>query len=423
MIERLFESRTTVDDGVSWQSWFLDLFSSGNTSTGITVSEELSLGVTAVYACVNILGNTVGKLPFQAFEKTKSGRQRLQNHNVARLIETRPNPFQTPFVFKKMLETHRNLWGNAYANIEFDRYGFPVAIWPLNPKNTEPYFDPDKKELWYVTRLPNGETRKLHHEEVIHLPGMVIEGFKGLSPIRVARESIALGLSTKEFVGRFYKNGTSTRGILKVPQPLKQPSKDKLREEWEKANSGLDNFQRVAVLDAGMEYQSISMPLADAQFIETLKDNLDDIARIFNVPPHMIGNLERATFNNIEHMGLEYLQNTMEPILVLWEEEFAYKLFLMEESKKCYLKFNVNSLLRGDSKSRAEYYRTMSNIGAYNINQIRALEDMDEIEHGDKHYMMINMAPIEVLEQVLLEKYKAKSGGEGAGEGETDTDG
>lgn len=399
------------DDGFSWQSWFLDMFSSGNTSTGISVTEELSLGVTAVYACINILGNSIGKLPFQAFEKTNEGRKRLKEHSVAKLIETRPNPFQTPFTFKKMLETHRGLWGNAYANIEFDRYGFPVALWPLNPKYTEPYFDHERGQLWYITQLPNGQTKKLHHEEVIHLPGMVIEGFKGLSPIRVARESIALGLSTKEFVGRFYKNGTSTRGILKVPQPLKKESKDKMREEWEKANSGLDNSQRVAILDAGLEYQSISMPLADAQFIETLKDNLDEIARIFNVPPHMIGNLERATFNNIEHMGLEFLQNTMEPILVLWEEEFAYKLFLNSESKSFYVKFNVNSLLRGDSQSRAEYYRTMSNIGAYNINQIRELEDMDAVDFGDKYYKMINMAPVDVLEKVLLEKYKVKSGG------------
>lgn len=415
MLEKLFEKRSELPDA-GWQEWLPDVLGGSDTPSGLYVTEEQSLKLSAVYAAVNLLGNSIGKLPFQMFERTENGRQRQRDHPIAKIIEKRPNPFTTPFNFKKTMEVHRNLWGNAYANIECNRAGMPIALWILNPRVTKPYYDWKKRTLWYVTQLPDGTYRKMHYDEVIHLTGMVIDGFEGKSPIRTSRDSLGNVMATQNFIGSFYKNGTTTKGIMKVPQQLDKPAKDKLREEWEKANGGLDNASRIAILDAGLEFDSISMPLADAQFIQTLKGGLADIARIFNVPLHKLQELDRATFNNIEHLNLEYHMDTMEPILVSWEQEIEYKLFLEEDAKKYYLKFNVNSLLRTDIKSRAEYHRIMANIGAESINEIRDLEDKNRIINGDGHYIMLNMASVDILDEIQLAKAKGvkKKDGEGA---------
>lgn len=414
MFEKLFEKRSEIPE-TGWQDWFVDWMGGTDTPSGITITEEQSLKLSAVYAAVNILGNSVGKLPFQMFERTDEGRQRQRDHPIAKLLGKRPNPFMTPFNFKKTMEVHRNLWGNAYANIECNRAGMPIALWILNPKTTWPYYDWKKRELWYVTQLPDGTYRKLHCDEVIHLTGMILDGFEGKSAIRIARDSLGNVMATQNFIGSFYKNGTTTKGIMKVPQPLDRPAKDRLREEWEKANSGLDNASRVAILDSGLEFQSISMPLADAQFIQTLKGGMADIARIFNVPLHKLQELDRATFNNIEHLNLEYHMDTMEPILVAWEQEHEYKLFLEDEAKKYYLKFNVNSLLRADLKSRAEYHRIMANIGVESINEIRELEDKNNITNGDGHYIMLNMASVDNLDEIQLAKAKGVKTSDGKG--------
>lgn len=390
--------------------WFVKMFGH-ESSSGETVTANSALGVPAVYACVNILANSIAKLPFQTFKKGKNGREREKKHVVAKILESRPNPYQGPFKFKHLIETHRNIWGNAYININWGADGRPKELWLLNPSVTEPYVDVQTNTLWYLTTLPNGEFVKIGYGDIIHLTSLSTDGVKGKSPIQMARESIGSSQAAQKFKGSFYKNGAANSGVLKVPGMLNPEAKDVVRAEWEKANTGINNAQRIAILDAGLEFQSISMPLKDAQFVEGMKYDKTDIAMIYNIPMHMVNELDRSTHSNIEQQALDFIQNTLSPIIKQWEEEFTYQLFSDREQQRYYSKFNLTSLLRADSKSRGEFYKTMWEIGGLNIDEIRELEEKDSIPNGDKHFVSLNYTTLDLIEE--YQRAKASKGGEG----------
>ena len=403
IFRNVFKGETS--DVVNPAPWFTNIFGF-NSASGEKITVDSALQVPTVYACVNILANSVAKLPFQTFKKTKKGRERDSSHKVAKLLEDRPNPYQNPFRFKHLIETHRNLWGNAYINIAWGVDGRPDTLWLLNPSLTDPKIDTKTNELWFVTTLPNGTRTRIPKSDIIHLTALSTDGLKGKAPIEVARESIGSSQASQKFKGKFFANGTAAAGILKVPGQLNKDAKDKVRDEWETMYTGVNNAQRVAILDAGLEFQSIGMPLKDAQFIEGMKFDKAEIATIYNIPLHMVNELGRATHSNIEQQSLDYIQNTLSPILIQYEQEFSYQCFSLPEQKKYYLKFNLTSLLRGDSQARAAFYKTMQEIGAMSINEIRSLEEKDAIENGDKHYISLNYTTIDLIE----EYQKAKSG-------------
>jgi len=262
--------------------------------------------------------------------------------------------------------------------MESDRKGNIVALWLLHPDVTQPYKDIETGLYTYITTL-NNKTMRLHESEIIKLPYLSLDGVRGKSPIQVARETLGIMRASNKFIGGFYKNGTSTKGIISTPTQLQAPAKDALRSEWQKANSGVNNAGSVAIVDAGMEYQNISMPLSDAEFIATGKFNVAEIAKIFNVPLHKLAELDRATFSNIESQSMDFIQDCIAPSLVSWEEEFSYKLFSTPKDKNYYIKFDLDSAMRGDSTARSNFYEKMTGIGAFNINEVREKEDMDSI--------------------------------------------
>jgi HK97 family phage portal protein len=235
------------------------------------------------------------------------------------------------------------------------------------------------------------------------------DGFTPISPISVARESIGTLKKQEKFIGSFYENGTLTRGVLKVDTQLSKNAKDAVRQAWMDANTGEDNASKIAVLDSGVTFENITIPLQDAEFIASQKFGVEQIARIFNVPAHMIGDLSHATFSNIEQMSMDFIQNTIMPETQAWEEELNYKLFTTGEQKKgFYVKFNLTAALRGDSISRGNYYKTMSEIGAYSINEIRDLEEMDAIgPAGDVHRVDLNHVSIQIADEYQLAKANA----------------
>lgn len=391
--------------------WFLKMFGH-QASSGETVTVNSALGVPAVYACVNILANGIATLPFQMYKKTATGRVREKNHIVSRLLEKRPNPYQSPFKFKHLIETHRNLWGNAYINISWGADGRPKALWLLNPSVTEPVVDIPTNTLWYHTVLPNGENVKIGYGDIIHLTTLSTDGIKGKSPIQVVRETIGSSQASQKFKGKFFKNGVSTNGFLKIPGMLNPDAKDVVRSEWEKANTGINNAQRIAILDAGLDYQSISMPLKDAQFVESMKFDKTEIATFYNIPLHMVNELERATHSNIEQQAIDFIRNTLSPIYTQYQEEFGYQLFSEKEQLRYYLKFNLEALLRADKKTQAEFYKIMLDTGVFSINKVLELEDMDGIEGGDKHRVDLNHVSLDIADEYQLAKSGLK-GGEG----------
>lgn len=381
-------------------------------ASGEKVTVNSALAIPTVYRCVNIKSNAIAMLPFQMYKRTSKGREREKNHIVSKLLENRPNPYQSPFKFKHLTETHRNTWGNAYININWGADGRPKELWLLNPANTDPVVDVKTNELWYYTTLPNGEYVRIGHGDIIHLTTLSTDGLKGKPPIQVARESIGSSQAAQKFKGKFYRHGASNSGVLKVPGMLNPEAKDVVRSEWEKANTGLNNAQRIAILDAGLEFQSISMPLKDAQFVESMKFDKSEIATMFDIPLHMVNELDRATHSNIEHENLSLIMFTLSPNLKQYEEEFSYVCFSEREQKRYYLKFNLESLLRADKKTQAEYYQIMLDKGVYNINEVRELEDKNAIEGGDKHRVDLNHVSLDIADDYQLGKAGLK-GGEG----------
>jgi len=384
----------------TWEQPLFDAFVTP-TSSGENITTNNALTVGAIYASINIKANAIAKLPLQVFKRNRNeGREREKNHRVYYLLETRPNPFQTPFVFKHTITVHRNLWGKAYIRMIFDNRGNVIELRLLEPSKVREAED-TKGDRWFVY-TNKGKQEKHHHTEIIYLP----YGPGGKSPIEIARETAGTMKAAQKFSASFYANGTTTKGILKVPGLLDKPAKDKVRKHWQEVNAGQDNANKIAVLDAGMEFQSISMPLKDAEFIASQKFNIAEIARIFNVPLHMLNELDRSTFSNIEHQSMEFILNTIQPECTSIEEEMNYKLFTTNEQKRYYVKFNLNSALRGDSKSRAEYYELMVRSGLMKPNEARALEEMDEIENGHRNLISLNYTFLDTLE----EYQRAKSG-------------
>jgi len=410
----LFKNVLAKQDGTSGlenpEPWLMKLFGGNSSYSGERVTIDSSLGVPAVYACVNILANGIATLPMQIFKRTQTGREREKRHPTHKILEKRPNPYQGPFKFKHLIETHRNLWGNAYVNIEWRADGRPKSLWLLNPAHTEPVVDVDTNELWYHTMLPDGRPAKIWNGDIIHLTSLSTDGIKGKSPIQVIRESIGSAQAAQKFKGSFFRNGASTTGVLKVPGMLNQEAKNVVREEWEKANTGLNNAQRVAILDAGLDFQTIQMPLKDAQFVESMKFDKTEIATFYNIPMHMVNELERATHSNIEQQAIDFIRNTLSPIYTQYQEEFSYGLFSDREMQRYYIKFNLEALLRADKKTQAEFYKIMLDTGVFNINEVRDLEEKDGIENGDTHRVDLNHVSIDIADEYQLARAGLKGG-------------
>lgn len=411
IFSNLLNSKNETTDLKNPASWFVKMFGH-EASSGERVTVNSALGVPTVFRCINIRANAVAMLPFQTFKRTSNGRERDRTHAVAKLLERRPNPYQGPFKFKHLAETHRNLWGNAYINIEWGVDGKPKALWLLNPSVTEPYLDIETNFLWYLTTLPNGEQVKIPYHDIIHLTTLSTDGLKGKTPIQIARESIGSSQAAQKFKGKFFKYGAVNSGFLKIPGMLNLEAKEKIRDEWEKANTGIDNAQRVAILDAGLEFQSVSMPLKDAQFVEAMRFDRAEIANIYDIPLHMVNELDRATYSNIEQENLSFLQNTINPSLVQYQEEFANKLFTEREQVRYYINVNLDMILRADTKTRAEFYKTMLDKGVYSINEVREFEERNAIEGGDTHRVDLNHVSIEIADEYQLAKAGLKGGKE-----------
>ncbi|MEC1437415.1 phage portal protein [Bacillus sonorensis] len=422
-LEGLFSKRSNEPGRWSPSSvpeWVFDMFGGAKTASGKAVSESTALKHPDVFSCVNVLSDDVAKLSVHTFRQLKGNIVSGMDHPIANLLYEQPNRYMTPFVWKKLMMIHVLTWGNGYSFIKTDENGLIKELVPLNPANTQPYLDPNTGILWYETII-NQKPIELYSDEVLHFKGLTEDGINGLSPIRVVREHVGAQAAATEYNARLYKNDATPRGILKVPTILEPGAKEKVRGEWKRVNSG----ENIAVIDAGLDYQSISMPLQEAQFVESMKFNKAQIASIYKVPLHKLNELDRATFSNIEHQSIEYVKNTLQPWLVSFEQEIKIKLFTDNEIKKgYYIQFNVNSELRGDSKSRAEYYEIMERIGAMNINEIRALESKNAINHGDRHLVSLNYTFLDTLEEYQMKKAGSslKGGEVNAGQGDTKSD-
>ena len=377
-------------------------FFMGTSTSGKRVNERSAMQMTAVYSCVRILSEAIASLPLNVYRyNADGGKEKAYDHPLFRLLHDEPNPEMTSFIFRETLMTHLLLWGNAYAQIIRNGKGEVIALYPLMPDRMSVDRD-EKGHLYYrYTKSSDdaptmeGSTVVLDPSDVLHVPGLGFDGLVGYSPIAMAKNAIGLAIAAEEYGSKFYANGAAPSGVLEHPGTLKDPAK--VRDSWNAAFGGSSNSHKVAVLEEGLKYTPISISPNEAQFLETRKFQINEIARIFRVPPHMVGDLEKSSFSNIEQQSLEFVKYTLDPWVIRWEQALFKALLSEEEKKDYFFKLNVEGLLRGDYASRMNGYATARQNGWMSANDIRELEDLDRIPSelgGDLYLVNGNMMPL-----------------------------
>ncbi len=368
----------------------------GRTTSGKPVNERTAMQTTAVYACVRILAEAVASLPLHVYEYQDDGGKKLvHDHPLYYLLHDEPNPEMTSFVFRETLMSHLLIWGNAYAQIIRDGAGRALGLYPLLPDKMDVQRD-DKGNIYYVYSRNSDENPmfkeygniRLKAEDVLHIPGLGFDGLIGYSPIAMAKNAVGMTLACEEYGASFFANGANPGGVLEHPGVLKDPSK--VRESWNSVYRGVSNAHKIAVLEEGMKYQQIGIPPEEAQFLETRKFQINEIARLYRIPPHMVGDLDKSSFSNIEQQSLEFVKYTLDPWVIRWEQSLQRSLLLPGEKGKYFIKLNVDGLLRGDYQSRMNGYAVGRQNGWFSANDIREMENMNPIpdEEGGNLYLI-----------------------------------
>ena len=386
----LFRARDKPKDSVSAAPTFFF----GMSGSGKPVNAQTAIQLSAVYACVRVISETVASLPLGVYEATDDGSQKATDHSLYFLLHDEPNSEMTSFVLREVMLAHLLLYGNSYCQILRSGRNQITGLYPLLPDHME--VDRDKNGmLTYTYSTSTGQRVIMAPEEVLHIPGLGFDGVMGYSPIALERNAIGLGIASEEYGSKFFSNGARPSGILTHPNTVKNPAA--LRESWNSIYGGSGNANRVAILEEGMRFEPIAIPNNEAQFLETRKFQVDEICRIFRVPPHLVGDLEHATFSNIEHQSIDFAVHTIRPWLVRIEQSMNRALFSDEEKGRFYVQFNIDGLMRGDYKSRMEGYAIARQNGWMSANDIRALENQNPIpseEGGDAYLVNGNMISI-----------------------------
>lgn len=395
----LFRSRDKPQNRTTGSAYS---FFFGGSAAGKRVNERSAMQMTAVYSCVRILAEAVAGLPLHLYRyKEDGGKEKALDHPLYLLLHDEPNPEMSSFVFRETLMTHLLLWGNAYAQIIRNGRGEVMALYPLMPDRMAVDRD-DKGQLYYEyttsaddAPISKGSIVRLKPSDVLHIPGLGFDGLVGYSPIAMAKNAIGLAIATEEYGSKFFANGAQPSGVLEHPGTIKDPQR--VRNSWMSQFGGSANSNKIAVLEEGLKYTPISISPEQAQFLETRKFQINEIARIFRVPPHMVGDLEKSSFSNIEQQSLEFVKYTLEPWLVRWEQSIQRTLFSADEKKRYFVRFNVEGLLRGDYASRMNGYAVGRQNGWMSANDIRELENLDRIpaeEGGDLYLINGNMTKL-----------------------------
>ena len=395
----LFKSRDKPENRTAGSSY---TFFMGGTTSGKTVTERTAMQMTAVYSCVRILAEAVAGLPLHLYKYTENGgKEKAIDHPLYRLLHDEPNPEMSSFVFRETLMTHLLLWGNAYAQVIRNGKNEVIALYPLMPNKMT--VDRDSNgQLYYSYYRGSDEAIRdtqntviLKPPDVLHIPGLGFDGLVGYSPIAMAKNAIGMAIACEEFGAKFFANGAAPSGVLEHPGTIKDPSR--VRDAWQSQFGGSSNSGKVAVLEEGMKYTPISISPEQAQFLETRKFQINEIARIFRVPPHMVGDLEKSSFSNIEQQSLEFVKYTLDPWVIRWEQSIQRALLSHDEKAVYFAKFNLEGLLRGDYQSRMNGYAIGRQNGWMSANDIRELENLDRIpaeEGGDLYLINGNMLPM-----------------------------
>jgi len=384
--------RMSRNAAITTSSELSKLIVNASTNSGSIVTQDTAMRLSAVYSCVRVLSESIAQLPLIYYERAGDRKERATAQKLYTLLHDAPNSFQTSFEFRESQMAHLCLSGNAYAFINRSVTGEILELLPLQPSKVKVKQNKDYS-LEYEFTDSDRKVITLRKDQVFRLTGMSFDGINGISPIRYQAESLGISLATDKHTAKSFKNGAKMTGILKHPTTFKDKEVAKrVQESWDNSANG-ENAYSTPVLEDGMDWIPVTMSNRDAQYIESRKFNVEDIARIFRVPPHKIGHLEKSTNNNIEHQGLEFVTDTMMPWMVRREQSITRDLLTVAERRRYFAEFLVDGIMRGDSAARASYYNSMWTMGAMNPNEIRTKENMNprDDEGGNEYVKPLNM--------------------------------
>jgi HK97 family phage portal protein len=373
-----FEIRRTVRQATVPADVRESGFIGGPSVAGVSVNENRSMGLSGHFACVRLIASTLASLPIHVYERTAAGHRR-SDHPAARMLRTKPNPEMTIFSFIEAMQAQISNRGRAFAELVFDRRGNVAELWPVPPGGCIP------------RRKDNGGTMEflfpssgavLPSWKVLYIPWFTFDGINTFTPVGLFRTAFGLGMAVEEFGARFFGQGTNIGGFIEHPQKLSDTAYDRLKSDMKEKYQGLQHSHGVIILEEGMKYSKLGMPLEDIQFIESRKFTATEMARIHGVPPHLIGDLEKATFSNIEEQGIEAVTYLFRQWCVRWEQALNSKLFTEPEQEKYYIKFELDGLLRGNIETRYKAYSTGLQQGFLNADEVREKEDMNPLPNG-----------------------------------------
>lgn len=365
------------------QRWFVEMWGGEESKAGTRVDEDTAVQVTAVFACVRLLAQTLASLPLHTYKRLPNGgKEKAWDHPLYSILHDLPNPECTSYNFRVILMVNLLLTGRAHAEIVRDQAGKVKELWPIPSNRVVTKRNEITNEIFYEVYLDNGKTQILYPEQMLHIPWMGLANFQSYKPIQLAREAIGLSIATEEFGSRFFAHGANASGIAEYPHALSDKAFDNFKSDFNKKYSGLGNAQRVLFLEEGLKFHKLTINPNEAQAIETRKFQVIEICRFYGVPPHLIMDLERATFSNVEHQDISFVKYSLRPYLVCLEQEFLRSLFLPSERGKYFSEFAVDGLLRGDYKSRQEGLEIQLRSGVINADEWRAIENMNPQPDG-----------------------------------------
>lgn len=373
------------------------IFGYSGVSGSVPVNQSTAMGMAAMWACVQAISQDIAGLPCQLFEKTDKGIEPVAGHAATRLLNLQASGLQNSFHFRQSIVALLLLRGNAYARIERDGRQNPVALHFKHPDETNVWKSGGR--LWYTF---NGDQKTYADYEVLHFKGLSLDGVMGVSVLHYHRETLGKGMASSKGAATFYQNGAKTTIALESDKKLTPVAANFLRESYMATYGGPDNAGKPLVLEEGMKAKSISLPPADAQYLEQSKMTWAEICAILRMPPHKTGDLSRSTNNNIEQQSQDYVGDTLMPWLLNIEQEYRLKLLKTGEVEARYFRHNIAALLRADATARSTYYQKMIQAGVYSINEVRALEEKNGIgPAGDEHFVQVNMAPLSRINELM----------------------
>lgn len=403
--------------------WLLDIFNGGRTDSGLRVSEMTALQVSTVFACVQLIASAIGFLPFHVFEWVEAkdrrrGKRIAYDHDIYDLLRYEPNPEMTALTFRKCMQSHALLWGNCYAEVQRDQGNRAVALWPRNPARTRPYrvgeptrvppFDERVPAGTLIYKTTEGQEemtdveadyqpaaeRIVAADDMLHIPGLALDGRLGQSTVQLARQAVGLALATEKYGAKYFGNGARPSGVLTHPGALEGKAHKTLLDSWAQAQGG-ENAHKIAILENGMKFEPLSAENEGAQFLQTREFQRGEVCSVFAVPPHMIGDTGKQNRANTEQIGLEFVTFTLGPWLESWQQEIKRKLFptVGRNAGRYFPKFETRQLTMPDADARRNFYASMRQWGWGSANDVREYEDLNPIQDpaADAFWMPVNM--------------------------------